>query len=411
MVQIRSIASKCALVLGAALIAVAPFSMQAANAADAQLKPATPEAERVLLSIGEPTSDAVQPGSQPLQAGVYANYVGRKYRLGPNDVFTVSVYDSPEFNYEKVLVQPDGNVILAPFGSIQVAGMTIDEFREDLQDRLKAYLNNPQVTVRLDTTKPFTVYVSGAVLKPGGYEMVTDVFRNQNFANSTPEVQLERKSPLLSNILVAAGGLNYDADLEHVQVVNKFDNSTFEVNLLELIQTGNSDQDLFLVAGDSIHVPRLATPYAVDEEKYKAMLGSTVFQKTIPVKVYGYVNQPGLVRLESAQSANLMSAVTAAGGYLREKEASASYSPKEIFVSRTDANGRLVTRKVDPRHEDMTLYPNDIVYVPEKVIPKIGKGFDYATRIIAPFVGVASALNNWSLLLDPTRFNVTVNGR
>jgi protein involved in polysaccharide export with SLBB domain len=401
MVKVRSFSIRLTALLGITFA----LSAQLALAADVSRNAVTPAGETTLLSVGAPSSETLNPMDSPeLKAGVYANYTGRKYRLGPNDVISVSVFDSPEFNYEKILVQPDGNVVMAPFGTMQVAGMTIDEFKGDLEDRLKTYLNDPQVSVRLDTTKPFTVYVSGAVQKPGGYEMVTDVFRNQNFQNSTPEIQLERKSPLLSNILVAAGGLDYDADLEHVQITNKFDHSTFDVNLLDLIQTGNSDNDLFLVAGDSINVPRLATPYAVDDAKYKTLLGSTVFQKTIPVKVYGYVNQPGLVHLDSSQSANLLSAITSAGGYLREREGSSSYAPSEVFVSRTDAEGHLVTRKVDPRHEDMVLYPNDIVYVPEKLIPKIGKGFDYAARIVAPFANMASGFTNWALLFNPSRF-------
>jgi protein involved in polysaccharide export with SLBB domain len=378
----------------------------AAETAEKTAAPSSADPHK-LISIGEPSSETLS-GQQQLNARIITNYTGRKYRLGPNDILAVSVYDSPEFSQEDLLVQPDGNINLSPFGSLNVAGMTIDELQKDLTDRLKFYLNKPQVTVKLTHTKPFQVYVTGAVLRPGAYEMVTDPFRNQMVSNYTPGVLLERKLPLLSNVLVASGGLRYDADLEHVKVHNKFDDSTFEVNLLDLIQNGNSDQDMFLIAGDSVEVPALPTPYAVDDKKYKAMLGSSVFQKEIPVKVYGYVNKPGLLLLDSAQSANLNSAIGAAGGYLATE---ASYAPDKVFVSRVDANGRLTTTTVDPRKEDMTLRPNDIVYVPNKLAPKVGKAFDYMARIIAPFASVANAANGWALLMDPTRFNVNVTPR
>jgi len=362
---------------------------------------------RILLSANEGEVQKVG-DIDALKGHIYASYTGRKYILGPNDVIGISVYDAPEFSAEGMLVQPDGRITLAPFGSVNVSGMTIDELQQEMADRLKFYLNDPRVTIKLEKTKPFMVYISGAVVKPGSYEMVTDVTTNQMMQNSVPEIFLQRKLPLLSNVLVAAGGLSHDADLEHVRIDNKFDGSSYEVNLLELIQSGDSGQDMFLVAGDTVTVPRLQSAFAVDEEKYKAVKGSSIFQRTIPVRVYGYVNQPGLVRLDSAQGTNLNSAVAAAGGYLRERELSSSYAPKEILVSRVDNNGQLVTRRVDPRHEDMTLYPNDVVYVPEKTVPRVGKAFDYAGRLIMPVAGIASLFNNWSLMFDPTRFNTSV---
>ncbi len=349
--------------------------------------------------------------AQTLKGRIYANYTGRKYILGPNDIISIDVYDSPEFSHENVLIQPDGNITVAPFGSLPLAGKTMEEVQQDLAQKLKFYLNDPRVTVKLEHSKPFTVYVSGAVLKPGSYEMVTDVFRNQLVADNTPEVLLERKAPLLSNVLVAAGGISYDADLEHVTITNKIDGSHYQVNLLELIQNGNSDHDLFLVAGDTVNVPRLQTAYAVNEEKYRALLGSTIFQKNIPVKVYGYVNRPGLVALESSQSANLNSAIAAAGGFLNENNGSASYLPDTVLVSRVDGSGHISTTRVNPRKEDMSLRPNDIVYVPDKARPRVGKAFDFLTRVITPLAGIATASNNWALLFDPGRFNINYTGR
>lgn len=346
--------------------------------------------------------------SNQLSARIIANYTGRKYRLGPNDILTLSVYDSPEFSQKDVLVHPDGNITVIPFGQISVAGMTIEELQIDLTERLKHYLNDPQVTVKLEHIKPFQVYVSGGVLRPGAYEMVTDVFRNQMVSNYTPGVLLERKLPLLSNVLVAAGGLRHDADLEHVKIRNKFDNSVFEVNLLELVQNGDSQQDMFMIAGDTVEVPLLPSQFAVDEKKYKAILGSSIFQKEIPVKVYGYVNKPGLFMLDAAQSANVNSAIGAAGGFLASD---ASYSPSKVIVSRVDANGRMANVSIDPRREDMTLHPNDIVYVPSKAVPRVGRAFDYMARIIQPLGTVGNAINSWSLIFDPTRFVINMGTR
>ena len=82
-----------------------------------------------------------------------------------------------------------------------------------------------------------------------------------------------------------------------------------------------------------------------------------------------------------------------------------------MYVSRVDANGHLTTTTVDPRHNDMALRPNDVVYVPNKLTPRIGKAFDYLARIVTPLTSMAAGANNWALLFDPNRFNVNVNTR
>jgi len=333
------------------------------------------------------------------------SYASRKYILGPNDTISIYVYDSPEFNLEKVMVQPDGKITITPLGALSVAGMTIEDLHNLLVKKYKFYLNDPQITVKLDKIKPFVVYVSGAVLKPGSYELNTDVNQFQTNYNMTTEVIIERKTPLLSNILVAAGGISYDADLEHIKVVNSIDGSNFEINLLELLETGNANQDIYLAPGDSVMVPRLPTPMAVNPETYKKYASASFSPPTVPVKVFGYVNNPGLVTLETSQSLNLNSAIVAAGGYLKDS----AYAPKKVFLSRIDNNNRLVTRVVNPMVEDITLMPKDIIYVPEKPRPLGGKLFDYMTRVITPINTFANTYNAWSLMFDPHRFNFIPN--
>jgi len=76
-----------------------------------------------------------------------------------------------------------------------------------------------------------------------------------------------------------------------------------------------------------------------------------------------------------------------------------------------DGNGHMATVAINPRKEDMTLRPNDIVYVPSKPIPTAGRAFDFLNRVVAPLAGIANGYNNWALLFDPTRFNVNVSTR
>lgn len=350
--------------------------------------------------LGYKADDNMSDSSQRVCLSIDNNMISRGYYLGPKDVVSIFVYDSPEFNQERVMIQPDGKISITPLGTINVAGMTIDELHNILVEKLKFYLNKPVISIKLVKTKAFIVYVSGAVMKAGSYEINTDT--TQEFITS--EIVLERKTPLLSNILVAAGGITYDADLENVVISNDFDNTKMKVNLLELIEKGDSKQDIYLTAGDRINVPKLPTAFAVDEEKYQKYMSSTISPDKVPVKVLGFVNNPGLIMLDTKQSLTLNSAISSAGGYYKD----ARYPPKKVYISRVDGHGHMVTRVVDPQVSDVVLMPKDIVYIPEKSRPMIGKFFDYASRVISPINAVAGSYNNWALMFNPDRYAVQV---
>ncbi|MDD3436306.1 MAG: polysaccharide biosynthesis/export family protein [Candidatus Gastranaerophilales bacterium] len=332
-----------------------------------------------------------------------SNEHSREYLLGPNDVISIFVYDNEEYDQEKLRVQPNGNIIVAPLGQVKVAGKTIEELNILLVKEYKRYLKEPQLTIRLDQTRPFVAYITGAVLNPGGYELTTDTSYNYPFNSGELSMfQIARKSPLLSNLLVAAGGVKFDADLEHIKVTNSITKTSFEVNLMEILDKGIAGQDVYLMAGDVIEVPKLPTPLAVSEEKYIKYATSTFSPKYVPVKVFGYVTNPGLKKLDSSASITINSAIMAAGGYLTD----AAYAPKKVYLSRADSSGKLVTKVINPMSNDVVVMPNDIVYVPEKTRPLIGKAFEAMTKIIMPINGIANTYNNWALMFSPTRYQV-----
>lgn len=330
------------------------------------------------------------------------NFTARKYILGPNDVISLSIYNVPEFKQENIRVQPDGKVMITPLGSVKVSGMTLDELYNVLLAKFSYYIKNPQLTLNLVDSRPFIVYITGAVINPGSYELNTSTEKSEYLTNIRPEIQVSRKTPLLSNILVAAGGLLYNADLEHIQISNSFENTKYEVNLLDLLEKANSAQDLYLMAGDTVYVPSLPTPLAISDEKYKKYASATFSPRTVPVKVFGYVNHPGLIKMDPSESLSLNSAITAAGGYVQD----AAYPPKNVYISRVDVSGKLVTRAVNPMSNDVMLMPNDIVYVPDKIRPTAGKAVDYLVRVLNPVNSVANSYNNWALMFNPTRYQV-----
>jgi len=67
------------------------------------------------------------------------------------------------------LVDKDGEIDFPVIGKIKVAGLSPEELRQLLRDRLKDYLIDPIINIRL---KNFTVTVLGDVNKPGTYSVI-----------------------------------------------------------------------------------------------------------------------------------------------------------------------------------------------------------------------------------------------
>lgn len=331
-----------------------------------------------------------------------ANQHSREYLLGPNDVISILVYGEKEMDQERLRIQPDGNVIIAPLGPLKASGRTVEEFHNLLVQKYKFYLKDPQLTIRLDQTRPFVAYITGDVLNPGGYELNTDTTNYYANAVNFSDMQVARRSPLLSNLIVAAGGIKFDGDFEHISITNKNTNATFEVNLMKILDSQDARQDVYLMAGDVVNIPKLPTPLAVKEDNYIKYATSTFSPKIVPVKVFGYVQKPGLVQLDSKASITLNSAIMEAGGYLTD----AAYAPKKVYLSRADVSGKLVTKVVNPMKNDIIVMPNDIVYVPEKTRPLIAKAFDAMNKLLTPVNTFANTYNNWALMFNPTRYQV-----
>ncbi len=96
------------------------------------------------------------------------------YKLGPQDVLRVVVENYPNYSHDNVPVLPDGTVNLPFYGQLKVNGKTIPQVQLDLRRRLgRRFVRTEILTVGIvkprdpEPVKPSTVYVLGAVEKPG----------------------------------------------------------------------------------------------------------------------------------------------------------------------------------------------------------------------------------------------------
>jgi protein involved in polysaccharide export with SLBB domain len=96
---------------------------------------------------------------------------GVGYRLAPNDLIHVSVYQENDLE-SRLRISRDGSITFPLLGNVKVAGKTLDQAAAALKTLLeKDYLVNPQVTVTLleQAARRFTVL--GQVQRPGTFRI------------------------------------------------------------------------------------------------------------------------------------------------------------------------------------------------------------------------------------------------
>src|ERR1700728_123063 len=72
------------------------------------------------------------------------------YVLGPGDVIVLYVTDVDEFNNKIFRIDTSGEVNFPVVGRFHTTGVTIQELEQQVQDRLKKFVRDPQVVVHLN---------------------------------------------------------------------------------------------------------------------------------------------------------------------------------------------------------------------------------------------------------------------
>lgn len=167
----------------------------------------------------------------------YNNYL-KNYRLGPEDVISIEVFNQPRYSKSNITVPPDGriSVALVPEG-IRVVGKTTQEVQEEIQKKLDEFIIDPQVTVYLDKAMSARFSVLGDVAKPGVMIM-------------------SRRYSIMDAIAEAGGVLNTGDKKKVVILRHKPDGSLYAkpVNLAA-IEKGQVKEVDYLVPGDQVIVP------------------------------------------------------------------------------------------------------------------------------------------------------------
>lgn len=99
----------------------------------------------------------------------WQNYDGLSapYLLWTGDTLDISVTTAPELSRTDVIVAPDGRVQIPFIGSIQAAGLTVEDLERAISAGLSSELRDPRVFVAATDYGSQQIFVSGQVAQPG----------------------------------------------------------------------------------------------------------------------------------------------------------------------------------------------------------------------------------------------------
>jgi polysaccharide biosynthesis/export protein len=237
-----------------------------------------------------------------------------------------------------------------------------------------------------DPTRPRTVAVVGEVNRPGSY-LVTQGADGGNTggAGAAGAAGGISGQPTVTRALQLAGGITPQADIRNIKIRRQTragGEQIIDINLWQLLQSGDVNQDTILQDGDTIFFPTATEINAADAI---ALANTTLSPATIQVGVVGEVKKPGPVDIKPNSSLN--QALLAAGGF---NDARASSSAVDLV--RLNPDGSVSKRKVkvnlgagiNPQTNPI-LRNNDVVVVYRS---GAAKASDTIGTVINPFAGV-----------------------
>ena len=117
------------------------------------------------------SSNATSNSKQPNPAAVPV--VDKSYRIGVADGLMISVWQEPELS-QSVVVRPDGMITLPLINDVPVVGLKTEELQALLTEKLKPFVNTPQVTVIVQGIKSRKVNLVGKVNRQGTFDLNED---------------------------------------------------------------------------------------------------------------------------------------------------------------------------------------------------------------------------------------------
>ena len=159
-----------------------------------------------------------------------------RYVIGAEDVLYIHVWKEETLS-KTVSVRVDGMISMPLVDEIQAAGITPLQLKEKLTEKLKDFVEAPNVTVIVMEANSFKVYISGQVKSPGVLRL--------------------RSETSLAQAISLVGGFAEWANQSKIIIIRKEDGKErrFTVNYKKIVKGQDLSLNILLKPGDTIIVP------------------------------------------------------------------------------------------------------------------------------------------------------------
>ncbi len=239
------------------------------------------------------------------------------YIVGEGDVLNLTVYEHDDLTMT-VRVSGEGTITLPLIGDVNVRGLTLNQIARKITTLLAdGYIVNPQVNIFIHEFKSNKATILGQIKRPGLYEL--------------------RQHTTLLELISQAGGLTLEAGNKATIKRKPASGSglkkekSITIDLKDLIEGGNTTQNIQIRGGDSIYITTTSTYF-----------------------VSGEIKKPGEFKLDG--EITVVQAITKAGGF------SANAARSKVKIIRKTDHGNKVLKRVAM---DALVQPDDVIVIPE----------------------------------------------
>ena len=161
------------------------------------------------------------------------------YILQSGDLVEIKVFMEKDMDRE-LRISSDGMVTFPLVGNVKIGGYSVSEAEQQLSEKLKYYIKNPQVSMLIKEYANKMVYVLGQVQKPSEIAI-------------PPE-----KSITVLEAITSVGGFTDIANTSKVKVLRMENGKqkSLDVDVNAITKQGKKSLDIELMPGDVIFVPQ-----------------------------------------------------------------------------------------------------------------------------------------------------------
>jgi protein involved in polysaccharide export with SLBB domain len=179
-----------------------------------------------------------QMSEEEAEINPYYNNFFQTYRLGPEDVISIEVFNQDRYTRKGITVPPNGRISLQLVpGGVFVNGKTTEEVGRLIEKQYDEYIINPQVTVILEKAASYRYSILGDVAQPG--------------------VRLMNRRMTVTEAIAEAGGVLTTGDRSKVTVLRRNADGQMDPRVVNVsaIYKGKEPDNFYLAPGDQVFVP------------------------------------------------------------------------------------------------------------------------------------------------------------